>query len=122
LKQPPVVIPKRLRPVVGRALIERLIEFEGFVLTASISGQHVHLQAKLTRGQARHLAGLAKKHAWFTLREHGWKGKLWGKRCKPKPIRDRQHHEQLYHYILEHIHEGAWVWRWTRAKPMPGDA
>jgi hypothetical protein len=119
LKQPPVVIPATLRSLVGIALIERLVELGGFVLSAAVSGQHAHLQAKLLPHEVRETAGLAKKHAWFELRDHDWKGKLWGKRGKAKRIRDREHHRHVYQYILNHEREGAWVWHWTKERPMP---
>jgi len=77
---------------VGIALIERLVELGGFVLSAAASGQHAHLQAKLLPAEVRETAGLAKIHAWFELRDHDWKGKLWGKSGKAKRIRDREHH------------------------------
>jgi hypothetical protein len=94
-----------------------LLQLGAFVLCASVSRQHVHLLAKLPRNQARPWSGLAKKHARFVARDHGWMGKMWGKRGKQMPVRDRQHQLNVYRYILSHAkQEGAWVWCWKRNK------
>jgi hypothetical protein len=116
LKQEPVVLPKDLRPVVGTALRERLEQLGVLVLCLSVGGQHVHILAKTPRGEARNLAGAAKLHAWHVLRSHGWRKKLWAKRGKEKPVRDREHQLNVYAYILSHAQEGAWVWKWERPK------
>jgi hypothetical protein len=110
LKRNPVAFPENLRSVVGEAMRDQLVRLGADVLCVAVSGQHAHLLAKLPEGQARHLLGLAKKHVWFVLREQGWKTQLWGKRGKEILIEDRQHQVNTYRYILDHVHEGAWVW------------
>ncbi len=110
LKQSPVVIPARLREVVGLALLERLRALGALVVCVSVSGQHAHVLAKMPRSEPRFWMGEAKKHAWFRLRENGWKTKLWGKRSKAVPVKDRQHQLNVYGYIMRHAREGAWVW------------
>jgi len=59
-------------------------------------------------------AGTAKRHAWFVLRDHGWTGKLWGKRSQAVPVPTRTHQLNVYRYIAEHKEEGAWVWLWAK--------
>jgi hypothetical protein len=113
LKQDPVSWAPEWRAIVGNALVVRLQSLGAFVLCASVSRQHAHLLAKLPRKEARNWSGLAKKHAWFVARDHGWVGKMWGKRGKQLPVRDRQHQLNVYHYILKHAEEGAWVWVWN---------
>jgi len=103
-----VIIPPDLRSVIGTAIRERLVVLRGRVLTISVSGQHVHLQAQLNADDARIPLGAAKKHAWFIAREHGWTGKLWA--LRPKIIRTRSHQKNVHYYILAHAKEGAWVW------------
>ncbi len=110
LKQPPVVLPQDLRPVVGTAIKERLEGLSVLLVCLSVSGQHVHVLAKMPFGHPRALMGKAKKHAWFVLRECGWQGKLWGKRGKVLPVRDRAHQLNVYRYIMRHVEQGAWVW------------
>jgi hypothetical protein len=115
LKQEPVVLSKDLRPIVGAAPRERFEELGAMVLCVSVGGQHIHILVKTLGGAARDWSGLAKAHAWHIARRHGWRKKLWAKRGKFKPVRDRQHQLNVYHYILSHATEGAWVWRWNRA-------
>jgi hypothetical protein len=112
LKQPPVSLEPAWRPIIGWALVERFQQLGGFVLCAAMSRQHGHLLVKLPLGVARAWAGLAKKHAWFIARDAGWQGKLWAVRSRPIKVRDRTHQLNVYHYILDHVHEGAWVWKW----------
>lgn len=105
-----MVIPQDVRALVGEALRDKLTQLGAEVLCLSVGGQHAHVQAKMPFGTARILLGRAKVHSWFALRDRGWESKLWGKRGKELPIRDRQHQINVYHYIMRHADEGAWVW------------
>src|SRR5262249_58788438 len=89
---------------------ERLEGLGCLIICLTVAGQHVHVLAKLPTGRAKELIGMAKRHAWFVLREYGWKEKLWGKRCKMVAVRDRGHQLTAYRYILPHAEQGAWVW------------
>ncbi len=91
LKQPPVTLPTRLRPVVGRALRNKLRSLGADVLCLAVAGR-------------------AKKRATLELREHGWQGKVWAARGKFVSILSSEHQERVYQYILQHRAEGAWVW------------
>jgi len=82
LKQAPVIIPHQFRAVVGRAVLDRLEKLGAVVVCLSVSGQHCRVLAKLPFGKPRDWMGKAKCHAWFKLRDLGWKVKLWGKRGK----------------------------------------
>jgi hypothetical protein len=106
----PVQIASEYRSTLGISLIERLQQLGGFVLTAAVTGTHVHILAKMPCIQARNWVGLAKKHAWFEMRDAGWNKKLWAKRGKINRIRDRNHHRNCFAYIVKHLHQGAWVW------------
>ena len=110
LKQPPVIIPVNFRLIIGEAVRDRLTALGTYVLTISCGGQHCHIQAKMGEQFPREWAGLAKKYAWFIARDNGWVGRIWAKRSKATPINDRQHQVNVYGYVLDHIHEGAWVW------------
>jgi hypothetical protein len=113
LKQPPVRIASALRPIVGTAFREKLRERGAFVLCIAVSGQHVHVLAKIPRGvKPRFLMGLGKKNSNFKLKERGWQGKLWAKRGRDVRVKDRKHQLNIYRYILAHAKEGAWVWHW----------
>ena len=123
MTQAEVILPVDLRRVVGLAVKERLIDLEVQLIAISVSAQHAHLLGKMPVDEARRLAGLAKKHAWFELRDnHDWTGKLWGKRGKEVLVTSRQHQLNVYQYIMDHAEEGAWVWGWLMDKthgPQP---
>jgi hypothetical protein len=110
LKQPPIVIPSPLRAVVGTAILEHLHKEDARVLSLAVGGQHCHAQFQWQDSDAREPFGRAKLHAWHALRKHGWTGKLWAQRPKVIRIRDRGHQKNLYHYVLSHRDEGAWVY------------
>ena len=115
LKQPAVRLDDAWRPSVGVAVRDKLAERGAFVLCLAVSGQHVHVLAKLPRGsEPRMMMGLAKKHAAFEMKGRGWEGKLWARRGRELRVRGREHQLQVYRYILAHANEGAgaWVWRW----------
>lgn len=113
----PTLLTPAQRAIVGAALHEKLASSGHELVCIAVGGQHVHLQVKLTTHRCRLDIGLAKKHAWFALRESGWNGRLWGKRCKAVPIRDRSHQMNVYRYILAHAGQGAWVWTWKQSPP-----
>jgi hypothetical protein len=119
MPEDPVVLPVELRPVVGMAILERLRGLGAQVLVLSVSGQHIHGLARMPFGQPRRWLGLAKRHVWFVLRDHGWRGKLWGKRSKAIPIKDRPHQVNTFNYILRHVRQGAWIWSFRQEKQEP---
>ena len=51
------------------------------------------------------------------MRDNGWQGKLWGKRCKPVHVRNREYQLNVFRYIIEHENVGAWVWNWRGGDP-----
>jgi hypothetical protein len=123
LKRSPVVLPRPLREVIGRAIIERLTGLGALMVCISVGGQHIHLLAKMPFRRARWMMGKAKRHVWFVLRDRGWVGKLWGKRGKELQVRDREHQLNVYHYIMRHAAQGAWVWSMlSEKKPSPRPA
>jgi hypothetical protein len=110
LKQSPVVFDKDLRSVVGVALRDRLQAKGALVVCIAVARQHIHILAKMLQGQERDWLGAAKRHAWFVLREQGWRTKLWAKGSQSVLIRDRPHQLNAYRYIMRHAEQGAWVW------------
>ena len=111
LKQPPVMLAPEWRAIFGAAFRDKLITLGATVLCVSMSVNHAHVLAKMPPGPIpRKWVGQAKKHSNFIGKEHGWTGKLWAIRSKPKPIKDRAHQLHTFHYILNHVREGAWVW------------
>lgn len=108
----PVRIKADLQAILGISLIERFQQLGGFVLTTAVTSTHVHLLVKMPRSEARQWVGMAKKHAWFEMRNAGWNDKLWAKRGKVDQINDKKHHRNCFIYIVKHFQQGAWVWVW----------
>jgi phosphoribosyl-AMP cyclohydrolase len=121
LTQSVVTIAPELRSVVGRAVLQRLQDLGGMVVAISVDAEHVHVLAKMPILRSKLWIGLAKKHAWFQLRDGGWRGKLWSKGSQAELVRDRRHQLNVHRYILRHASHGAWVWKWgdTIEPPSP---
>src|SRR4051794_19573063 len=58
LKQPPVILAREWRPVIGVALLERLVEQGAEVIAISVGGQHVHIQARAPLSRPRKWVGV----------------------------------------------------------------
>lgn len=83
----------------------------GVKLTAlSVGAMHYHILAQFGDANIRHWVGLAKKHSSFMLSRAGLPGRVWAKRCRAAPIRDRSHQVNTYEYIAAHRRRGACVW------------
>ena len=112
LQQPTVWFDPQLRSLVGVALVSRLRNMGSFVYCAAVSSSHAHILAKLPYRETRIWTGQAKKHAWFVARQRGWHTKMWAKRGKFAPVKDRRHLENVLRYVLDHETQHAWVWVW----------
>jgi len=107
----PVRFTPQERQSVLAALVERLRRGDALVVAAAVGREHVHLVFKCPAAEVRRLVGLAKKHAWFVLRNRGRPGRIWAKRCRAEPIRDRAHQLNAVRYVLRHAGSSAAVWR-----------
>ncbi|HEV3146377.1 MAG TPA: hypothetical protein VGZ47_20990 [Gemmataceae bacterium] len=117
LKQEPVKLTFDWQKIIGSSVRDKILELGAQLLCVSMGSTHLHLLAKMPVGEIpRHWVGQAKKCATLDAKDHGWTGKLWAVRCKVIPIENRQHQLNTYHYILDHIHEGAWVWDFRRGE------
>jgi hypothetical protein len=110
LTQPPVHLTVAQRKLVGQSLVEMLVRQESEVLALSLTAVHFHLLARFRDAQVRPLAGRAKKHAYFQLRDAGFAGTLWGDGTSVVPVEDRAHQVNVFNYIVDHRAENAWVW------------
>lgn len=117
MTQPAVVLSVEWRRRIGFWIHERLTGLIAEIISIAVSGQHVHFQARMPKPMPRKWTGLAKKHAWHEAVERGWTGELWAKRSKATPINDRKHQENVFHYVLRHKEEGAWVWSFRDPPP-----
>ena len=115
LKQEPVKLSLPWRKIIGSAVRDKIQLLGAELLCISMSNTHAHLLAKMPGQEVPRLwMGQAKKHSNFIGKEHGWTGKLWAVRSKVTPVKDRPHQLNVYHYILDHVDEGAWVWDFRR--------
>jgi len=110
LVKPPVHLDIAQREIAGRAVVEMLFQQTIEVLTVSLGAVHLHILARFPDAQVRPKVGRAKKHACFTLRDDGFRGRLWETGSGVVPIADRQHQLNVFAYIVRHGEEGAWVW------------
>ena len=117
MKRPAVTLSRKQRAIAGLALYEMLTHQGATVVAIAVSGTHVHIVVKLLDEFARELIGRAKKHAAHELRREGVLGGAWAKRCRPMPIKDRQHQLKAIAYVRRHAREGAWVWAWGMPRP-----
>ncbi len=117
LVQEPVVLAPEWRPVVGAAVRDRLAQLGAEVLAVAMSATHLHVQARTPVDEVRRWLGIAKCHAWFVARDRDWVGRIWAKRSKALPVRDRGHQVNVFNYIRRHADEGAWVWTFRDRAP-----
>ena len=134
LKQEPVFLSPVARAAAVHSIRVTLIEVHRLELLAvSVSAMHLHLLCRFPRGQkptpprgglppeklplrltdpVRYHVGVAKERSAKFLAAEGLvrPGKVWAKRGKIKPIKDRHHHVRVFRYILDHAAEGAAVW------------
>jgi hypothetical protein len=110
----PCYLKAELRPVVGQPMLEMLRSLNIQPISFSVDSRHFHLLAKFPDTNVRGPLGRAKKHAYFRLREIGRPNKLWAKRARVLPVKDRQHQMNTYGYILDHAQKGAWTWTYRQ--------
>lgn len=114
MKRDAVCIAADLRALVLAAVVEKLKADELEILVASVDARHLHVLGRFHDDRPREWMGRAKKHSSHLLRQTGLRrevGGLWARRCGVKPIVDRAHQVNAFHYIDGHREEGAAVWR-----------
>jgi len=116
-KQPTVTLTSQLRELIANALCDRLNRLGSTVAIISVSARHSHVLAKFPPRLTRHWAGIIKRHATYTLKEHGWNRRLWAKGEKFLRIRNRQHQLNAFGYIQRHADEGAFVLTYADRPP-----
>ena len=109
--RPAVSIPLALCSRIGQAVLGKCAEQGHRVLVIAVDAHHVHLlmQLPVDRKEVKRLVGTWKQKGSHAVRDE-LPGTIWSKSCDPIRITDRQHHERVFHYILDHAQNGAWVW------------
>jgi hypothetical protein len=109
MKRDPVHIRRELRQIVVDEFVARLRQENIPVIVGSFDDHHFHGLIYVPDHRVRHFVGLAKKHTSHLLRQLKLlaPGGIWGKRCKPIPIKSRYHQLKVVQYILDHEKRGA---------------
>lgn len=110
MKYRPVHLNHNQRRIAGQGIIEKLVELDIEIITVSVDAVHYHILARFRDDQVRRRVGRAKKNASHLLSDYGLRGTVWAKRCRPLPIRSREHQLNVFNYILDHGKTGAWTW------------
>ena len=108
----PVRFTPQERREVLTAIVGRLTDTEATVVAVAVGREHVHIVLKCLPGDVRRVVGLAKKNAWFALRERGRPERIWAKRCRAEPIAGRNHQLNAVRYVVRQEETGAAVWQW----------
>jgi len=106
-----VIIPKRARCDAGRSIVGKLEQLGHRVLAVSVGGVHAHLLVELPDNRAGmgDIAGRLKQASSHAIRET-LPGRVWGCGGSFTRIADRQHHRNVYRYILTEQKPGTWTW------------
>ena len=101
------------RVCIGEAMLAKLRKMNLRCLTLAVSPSHAHILVECEDDYqaAQRVASKLKQASSYAVRDT-FPGKIWARLGKPIPIRDRQHHQKVFHYILNHARkEGAWTWK-----------
>ena len=113
--QPPVEFPPDLFETLGLALIDKAHQREEWVAAVSVDAHHAHLLVEVPadRDVVKDAVGRWKQAASHAVRDR-LPGRIWASSCDPIRIRDEEHLQNVFLYILSHARKGAWVWRYDR--------
>jgi len=104
-------LPRDLWPTIGQAIITKATSQNHRLLVLSVDVHHAHLLVELPtdRRSVKRIVGSWKQRASHAVRNR-LPGEIWSKSCDPIRVRDREHQQRVYRYVLEHVEQGAWVW------------
>jgi hypothetical protein len=107
----PVTIPRQCRRPACMAIVNELNDKRHRVLIVAVGGQHAHALVELPDDirKVRAIVGQCKSKSSHAIRAV-LPGTVWAAGGKFLAVNDAQHHRNVYHYILNHIEEGAFVW------------
>lgn len=113
---PVVIIAPLLRRRIGEALVHRLDVETCRLLAVSVAATHAHLLAELPVdvAETRKIVGRCKGAASFAIR-NDLPGGVWAAGGSFRPIKNRTHQQQVYHYILDQQGPDAWTWSFRDA-------
>jgi len=110
LKNDPVFLPQELRQPIGERILESLTIQRIDHRALAIAPKHVHVLLQSANERPKLAAGKCKQNVSRNIPctfESGW----WAQDSHAEPIGDAAHFANAIQYILDHVDEGAWVWR-----------
>ena len=120
MKRERVKLTPEQRAVACRVIVESLLYHRVEVLAVAVSAKHWHVLARFhelgsiltTDRSARRLMGIAKKNSARALSDAGMvaRGGVWALRCRPLPVKSRDHQVRVFGYLRKHRAKGAVVW------------
>jgi len=108
---PKLTIDRVLRPLIGQALVDHLLDDHWLVLSTSVSSDHAHLLVMLpdTPRFVRAVVGEAKRVASRAVKRQ-LPGTVWSAGCDAERVRDSQHLWNAYRYVLTRQGADSWTW------------
>jgi len=106
-----VHIPRELRPIVGRAILEYCKSINVRVAAIAVGKVHAHVLAELLDdyGKVREIVGHAKRKSSRAVKE--WlPGSVWSSGGTYEEVNDRKHLDAAHDYLLFDQGAGAWTW------------
>ena len=115
----PVVIPEECRETVGRAILAKLDKLGYRVLAIAVAATHSHWLVELPADEkeVRQIVGQCKTKSSHAIREQV-PGHVWAYRGKNIRVKDREHHLNVYRYVLNQ--KDAWIWDFKKEAKEEG--
>ncbi len=96
-------------------MLEKATEMNSPCLVLAAGATHTHLLLALPDGWewVKREVGRLRQASSHAIRE-AQPGRVWADGGKPIRIKDVEHQRTVFHYIVSHGAQGAWVWRYDR--------
>jgi hypothetical protein len=113
MKRDAILLNDDAKRIACDAFARKLLQKDIPISAVAITSRGYHIVGQFADRNPRHWIGLAKKHSSFILVEAGLaqRGGVWGARGLCKPINDEKHWRNATQYVLDHIQQGAAVWK-----------
>jgi REP element-mobilizing transposase RayT len=104
-----VRIPHEQKEEIGRAILKKLKKLNFRILALSVATTHSHWLVELPAEpkMVRKIVGECKTVSSHAVRDV-LPGRVWAFRGGFRRIKDRAHHENVFHYIL--VQADSWIW------------
>ena len=127
--RPEVRLESDLRPIIGRALLQHLLDSGHAVLVIAVTKVHAHVLIELPDNivKVKSIIGDAKRRASRAVNAQ-LPGTVWARGGTYKRVTSRNHQRRAYEYILYEQGPEAWTWsfrdrstegQFARERPAP---